>query len=90
MSIRLAIEHRAVYRYDRPVRLGPQLVRLRHVVHPGRPSHARPPANAKEAEARRANRFTSSGHTPGTIDLDEPRRDGEYPRTLDLRRARRR
>jgi len=33
MSIRLAIEHRTAYRYDRPVRLGPHIVRLRPAPH---------------------------------------------------------
>jgi uncharacterized protein (DUF2126 family)/transglutaminase-like putative cysteine protease len=33
MSIRVAIEHRTVYRYDRPVHLGPQLMRLRPAPH---------------------------------------------------------
>ncbi|MGA2929523.1 MAG: transglutaminase family protein, partial [Solirubrobacteraceae bacterium] len=33
MSIRLAIEHRTVYRYDRLVRLGPHVVRLRPAPH---------------------------------------------------------
>ena len=33
MSIRLAIEHRTVYRYDRPVQLGPHAVRLRPAPH---------------------------------------------------------
>ncbi len=33
MSIRVAIEHRTVYRYDRPVQLGPQTVRLRPAPH---------------------------------------------------------
>jgi uncharacterized protein (DUF2126 family) len=43
--------------------------------------------NANEAEARRASRFSAIGHTPGAIELVEDRGGGEYPRTLDLRRA---
>jgi uncharacterized protein (DUF2126 family) len=57
-----------------------------HVSHPGGRSYDRFPANANEAEARRASRFRPSGHTPGRIDVADSRRDGEYPRTLDLRR----
>ena len=59
-----------------------------HVVHPGGRSYATFPVNANEAEARRAARFSATGHTPGKIELVEERRDGDYPRTLDLRRAR--
>ncbi len=58
-----------------------------HVSHPGGRAYERPPANANEAEARRVSRFTPLGHTPGPITLPETDRDGEYPRTLDLRRA---
>jgi uncharacterized protein (DUF2126 family) len=59
-----------------------------HVVHPGGVAYERLPAGAKDAEARRASRFEPTGHTPGRIELADIRRDGEYPRTLDLRRAR--
>src|SRR5688500_12767061 len=33
MSIRVALNHRTTYQYDRPVALGPQLVRLRPAPH---------------------------------------------------------
>jgi len=57
-----------------------------HVVHPGGRSYERLPVNAAEAEARRAGRFETLGHTPGTIKPESIRHGGEYPRTLDLRR----
>jgi uncharacterized protein (DUF2126 family)/transglutaminase-like putative cysteine protease len=69
-----------------------------HVVHPGGRSYDRVPANAKEAEARRASRFSKIGRTDAEIEPAGPEPgeqdgftgDGEYPRTLDLRRSRRR
>jgi uncharacterized protein (DUF2126 family) len=57
-----------------------------HVSHPGGRAYDRFPANAMEAEARRTSRFSDSGHTSGRIEPENSGRDGEYPRTLDLRR----
>jgi uncharacterized protein (DUF2126 family) len=58
-----------------------------HVSHPGGLAYERLPVNAAEAETRRASRFETIGHTPGTFSLPDIRRSGEYPRTLDLRRV---
>ena len=62
-----------------------------HVTHPGGRSYDRFPVNANEAEARRTNRFTAYGHTPGPIDIAAMNSElgaiDRYPRTLDLRRA---
>jgi uncharacterized protein (DUF2126 family)/transglutaminase-like putative cysteine protease len=65
-----------------------------HVIHPGGRSYDSPPVNASEAEARRARRFETMGHTTGTVDLEAldaqliKRSAGgdDYPLTLDLRR----
>jgi uncharacterized protein (DUF2126 family) len=66
-----------------------------HVSHPGGLAYERFPVNANEADARRGSRFVAGGHTPGPLDVEklsvpDPNHAGEYPRTLDLRRAARR
>jgi len=58
-----------------------------HATDPGARRYERFPVNAHEAEARRAARFWSHGHTPGatTVRPEPPNRD--FPYTLDLRRS---
>lgn len=56
------------------------------VSHPGGRGHERFPINALEAETRRAERFTSIGHTPGPFTMRKLARSPEAPVTLDLRR----
>jgi uncharacterized protein (DUF2126 family) len=69
-----------------------------YVSHPGGLAYDRFPVNANEAEARRASRFSSLGHTPGPFDIDAlltaslasegpGSQSLDYPWTLDLRRA---
>jgi uncharacterized protein (DUF2126 family) len=58
-----------------------------HVMHPGGRSYATFPVNAFEAESRRLERFFRMGHTPGPIEVSEPRIDPEFPLTLDLRKV---
>jgi uncharacterized protein (DUF2126 family)/transglutaminase-like putative cysteine protease len=58
-----------------------------NVAHPGGRSYDDFPVNSNSAEARRRSRFYPFGHTPGPSPEPQPVPGGEYPRTLDLRRA---
>ena len=56
-----------------------------HVSHPGGRSFETRPVNAFEAESRRLARYFRIGHTPGPMNVREPRVNPEFPFTLDLR-----
>jgi len=57
-----------------------------HVDHPGGNNSTGYPVNTLAAESRRAARFFRFGHSPGQLDLREPRSSEFTPWTLDLRR----
>lgn len=56
-----------------------------HVTHPGGRNFETRPVNAFEAESRRLARYFRMGHTPGVLNVREPRVNPEFPFTLDLR-----
>jgi hypothetical protein len=58
-----------------------------HVWHPHGRAFEAPPLTAVEAAARRAQRFTTTGHAPSPCVLREVAPHPEQPFTLDLRRA---
>ena len=58
-----------------------------HVGHPGGLNPTTFPVNALEAESRRATRFFSFGHSPGSGTIAPEELSREFPLTLDLRRG---
>jgi len=62
-----------------------------HVAHPGGLSYESFPVNSFEAESRRLTRFTSTGHTPGVMNVPPATINvpgsKEFPFTRDLRRG---
>jgi uncharacterized protein (DUF2126 family)/transglutaminase-like putative cysteine protease len=57
-----------------------------HVAHPGGRHFEAFPVNAYEAESRRLARFSSIGHTAGSMAVPPDARNPDAPFTLDLRR----
>ncbi len=58
-----------------------------YVEHPGGLNPGAFPINAREAESRRATRFTATGHTGGTVHVVDEPVNVCFPLTLDLRCA---
>ncbi len=56
-----------------------------HVVHPAGRNYETFPVNAWEAEARRAARFETSRHEPGSIVAPSAKINSQHPYSLDLR-----